>query len=545
MPSIPITTAPSWSGTARRAAEPLRIAGLALAIAAVELILAKGIAGPEISRYVLLFFGLCLAALVFRFPLPTALAIFVLIDFVFVPTHFARNLGPLSVRPHEVALVCLLVLAAVRPRRPTWGGAAGIALATFLAIVAACGAIAVQAGDTSFSDAFNWARPLGMLTFFYVVVRLFPSSRDRRVLLTGATVLAALTGLIAIGVSAGSGLVPSFVDSGAEAVTGQAGAESIDRVRLAGLSAGYALFWFAAVQVALRRGRPRFLWALALVGIAIDIALSYNRNMWLGIAIGALLMAVLGGGVIRARLAIGGAVVVAALTLLIAAGSSSTETDIVQPIVTRGATILNPAKTEKEESLASRTEESEQAWEVAQHHLLVGIGAGTPFGIYIEDPIISGNFITGVAVVPQLFLHNQYLYLLLIVGIPGLVAFLSFLVLPLVDALRRSPRDPAITACAVGIALVMISSFVAIYFTVEDMTAVLGLLAGVIVADAQGRARVGRGSGLMPEAPLPEPPRSSLPPGPIYAPGAATGEPPAIAASNRAAYRSTITEASN
>ena len=40
-----------------------------------------------------------------------------------------------------------------------------------------------------------------------------------------------------------------------------------------------------------------------------------------------------------------------------------------------------------------------------------------------------------------------------------------------------------------GIALIMVSAVVAIYFTVEDMTAVLGLLTGVLVADAEGRGR--------------------------------------------------------
>ena len=44
--------------------------------------------------------------------------------------------------------------------------------------------------------------------------------------------------------------------------------------------------------------------------------------------------------------------------------------------------------------------------------------------------------------------------------------------------------------------MVMISSVVAIYFVVDDMTAMLGLLAGVIVADSEGPARDRRRSGL-------------------------------------------------
>ncbi len=65
-------------------------------------------------------------------------------------------------------------------------------------------------------------------------------------------------------------------------------------------------------------------------------------------------------------------------------------------------------------------------------------------------------------------------------------------------SLKRSPTDPAITACGVGIATIMISSIVAIYFSVEDMTAILGLLAGVIVADWETRASDALDSELIP-----------------------------------------------
>jgi hypothetical protein len=85
----------------------------------------------------------------------------------------------------------------------------------------------------------------------------------------------------------------------------------------------------------------------------------------------------------------------------------------------------------------------------------------------------------------------------LIAGIPGLLAFLVFLGVPMAQAIRRSPGDPAIAACGVGIALIMISAVVAIYFTAEDMTAVLGLLTGIIVADREGRAAAGEPSGLL------------------------------------------------
>jgi O-antigen ligase len=496
VPSIPTITVPTWS-TTHRLAEPLRIVGFALAVLVLELALAHGIVGPEISRYVFLFIGLCAAALVFRFPMVTAIVFLGLTDFIFYPTKFAHNVGSLSVRPHELALACLLAVAIVRPKKQTWGGRPGAALGIFLALVGASALVAIKSGDTTLTDAFNSARPLGLLTFFYVVVRLFPAPQDRRLLLLATAVVAALTGLVAVIVAVG-GSFQSLVEApGPPLVSAEEGVGSIARVRLAGLSAGYALFWYAVVQLMARKGAPRLLWSLVLAGISLDIAVSFNRNMWLGLVIGAVLMAIVGGTLVRNRMAVGVAVAIGGLALLMVFGSSTTSSNVVQPLVKRGATILNPTKTTKESSLQDRAKETSKAWAVARDHLLLGVGAGAPFGVESTLPVISGSLVVGVVQVPQIFLHNQYLYLVLIAGVPGLLAFLFFLGLPAVEAVRRAPRDPAIASCGIGIVLIMISAVVAIYFTVEDMTAVLGLLTGVIVADSEGRAAAGEDSGLL------------------------------------------------
>lgn len=498
MQSIRTTTAPIWSATARRAAEPLRVGGLALAIVALEFLLARGIAAPEIAHYVFLFLGLFVFAAVFRFPLATAMVFFFFTDFVFYSTYYAHNVGALSVRPHEVILACLMIVAAVRPQRRTWGGRTGAALAVFLALVACSAALAVLTGTASLTEAFNNARPLSLLCMFYVVVRLFPEPRERFLLLSGLAVFAAVTGVVSLLVALGAGFGSSLQAPGSQAVFSQEGLGSVKRVRLGGLSAAYALFWLVVVQIATRRGLGRFVWALLLGGITLAIAVSFNRNMWLGLVIGAVVMAVLGGAMLRRRMAFGIALAVAGLTLFLAIGASSTETTVVKPILARGDTLLNPGKTEKEGSLQSRGEETEKAWAVAQHHLLIGVGAGTEFGVFRTEPVTSGSFTIGVKQIPQLYLHNQYLYLVLIAGVPGLVAFVIFLGGPIALAFRRRPRDPAIVACGVGLLLIMISSVVAIYFTVDDMTPVLGLLAGVLIADAEGRAARGEPAGLTP-----------------------------------------------
>lgn len=496
MANIPGITAPSRRLAAHRPTELLRIAGFAVAVLAIELVLAHGVAAPSIPKYVLAFVALFAVALVFRFPMVTALVFLAFTDFIFYPTFFSYQAGSINVRPHEVALSCLLLVAVVRPKRQTWGGATGAALLAFFVLIALSGAVAVSDGRTTVTEAWNWGRPLYPLSLFWIVVRLFPTPEDRRVILSGAVVLAAITGVVALWVSLGAGFGHSLQETGGNTINEGEAVGSGIRVRLAGLSAGYALFWFTFTQVATRIGRARLLWGIGFAAIILDVAVSLNRNMWIGVTLGLFLMAVLGGGMIRNRLAIGVVVAIAGIAVLGSIGGSDAHDHVIEPIVKRGETLLAPEKVSKENSLQSRDYETSQAWGVAQHHLSLGIGPGVPFGVYIYEPVLVGELTIGIEAIPQLFLHNQYLYLILIGGIPGLLAFLMFLGLPLFMAVTRSPRDPHIVALGVGLALIMISAVVAIYFTSVDMTAMLGLLTGVIVADAEGRVREGRGSGL-------------------------------------------------
>jgi O-antigen ligase len=490
--STPTTTVPSWSRPRRLPPDALRLAAFVAAALLVELVVARGVASEGISRPILLLAAVGAVAFVLRFPLATALVLFGLTDFVFHPTFFATELGPLSIRPHELALVGLLFLAAVRPKRQTWGGAPGLALAAFLAILALAGGLAVYDGEAPLTEVFNAARPFALLTFFYVVVRLFPGARDRKLLLTGAAVIAAVAGAVALFVALGSGIGETLAGEGESIVKEEEGAAGLLRVRLAGLSTAYALFWFVVVRLITAGHGKRLGWALTLAGMGLAIAVSFNRNMWLGLIFGLILMMVVGGPFVRSRLAAAIAVSLAGLVLLATLGSA-TDSRVVEPVVQRGSTLFNPKKVQQSSSLSDRGHEQRIAWPVAQRNLVMGIGPGVDFGVYSFDFVGPHN----VKVEPQLFLHNQYLYLLLIVGIPGLVAFLLFLLIPVARTIKRTPTDPAITACGVGIAMIMISSIVAIYFSVADMTAVLGMLVGVIVADFEGPAADGAESGLL------------------------------------------------
>lgn len=490
MASTRITTIPSWP-EARRASELARLAGFIGALLLLEAVLARGVASANLSKPILLLAGAGALGLVFRFPLATSVVLFGLTDFLFYPTFFQLSVGSLNVRPHELALACLLLVALVRPQRQTWGGATGIALAVFLAVLAAASGLALLDGRVALTDAFNWGRPFVLLTFFYVVVRLFPRPEQRRTLLTALAVLAAVAGVVAVFVALGAGIGDTLKGTGQTIVKEEEGAAGLLRVRLAGLSLAYGLFWYAAVRV-VNAGTGRKLgWGLLLAGMALAIAISFNRNMWLGLIAGLGLMMAVGGPFVRRRLLV--TLTVAAVgVVLIATLGSATESRVLEPVVHRGSTLFNPGKVEASRSLTDREKETRIAWPVAKRNALIGIGPGAEFGVF-ETEIVGPH---SVKVEPQLFLHNQYLYLLLICGVPGLVAFLFFLGIPILRAFRRSPVDPAITACGVGLAMIMISSVVAIYFSVEDMTAVLALLTGVIVADSEGRVLDRLDSGL-------------------------------------------------
>ena len=499
MQGIPTITARTWPSSAGRARELLRPVGLALAILAIELVLAHSATSPQLPKLVLLFFGVFIVALILRFPFATALVLIGLTDSVFGDSFFAHQVGPVTVRPYELALFCLLALSVLRPVKRTWGGSTGAALAIFLALVVVSAAIAVSAGRAELTEAFNWARPLALLTIFYVVIRLFPEPEQQRSLLLGAAVIAAATGAIALLAFLGAGFTHSLQESGEQAIRSEEGLGSLSRVRLPGLGAGYALFWYAAVQIMSRRGRQRLLWSGLLLGIGVDILVSFNRNMWVGIVVGLFLMTILGGPFVRNRIAGSVAMVVAGLVAVIVFSSSASSDQVIAPVLRRGETILNPSKTAGENSLQDRAKETRIAWKTARENPLLGVGAGASFGVISKHPVTSGSIFVGVATEPQLFLHNQYIYLILIAGVPGLIAFLWFLLSSVAFALRRSPRDLAILACGVGITLIMISSVVAIYFTVENMTTMLGLLCGVIVTDRVRLASGQASSGLLPE----------------------------------------------
>jgi len=458
----------AWSSDAGRLA---LLAGMVLL---AEAVVAAGVVVPRLSIVAKLAFLAAAGVLVLRWPMIAATAVLAGAASVVSPTIVTVELGPWDLRGHELALAALLVAAVLVPRRRSWGGLAGGLLAVFLAAVGLGTGLAILDGRTDLSDGFNWARNFAPLLLFYPVVRLFPGEVRVRRLLTVAALLGGLSGLVALMIALGApmdwlfaGSTELFVDPDAQSV--------LPRLRLPGVALAYALLWYAVSRGLASAGRSRLGWVIVAAGMVASLALSFNRNMWVGAVFGLALLMVVGGGRLRRGLVLAvvvGATVGAAAFLV---GLEGDRDSPLAPVIARGQTLLDPQAVARSDSLQARFSENDEAWEAFSQRPLTGIGAGTSFGVFFNDQVDGVYRRT-----EQFFLHNQYLYLLLIGGVPALAAFAGFLI-GVFAAARRSVGEHVVP-CAVGLAMILLSAVVMISFADSNMAAALALLAGALVA---------------------------------------------------------------
>jgi O-antigen ligase len=443
-------------------------------VVVAELVLAAGLVVPRLSILAKLAFVAALVGGVLRWPMVAAGAVLVGVASVVSPTIFILSLGPLDLRGYELALGALLLAAVLVPRRRSWGGVPGGLLAAFLVSLTLASGLAILDGRTDLTTAYGWARNFGPLLLFYPIVRLFPGEAEVRRLLTVGAVLGGLTGLVALLIVGGVRLDWLFAGASERFIDTDPGS-SFPRVRLPGGPLAYGLLWFAVSRILATVGWSRVGWTLAAAGIVTSIGLSLNRNMWIGVAFGLVLLLVLGRGQLRrgAVVAVVAGASVAAVVLLI--GLERQRDTPLTPLVARGETLLDPRAVARSDSLQSRFSENERAWEAFAQRPLTGIGAGTSFGVFYnrqENGIYRRT--------EQLFLHNQYLYLLVIAGVPGLAAFVGFLIGVLARA-RLVVTEHAVP-CALGLAMIVLSAVVMISFANSNNAAVLALLAGALMA---------------------------------------------------------------
>ena len=466
--SLPLRRRPRSPGKA-----PLAFVGAAIL---AELLLAGSVVSHRLAPLMLLAVAAVGWAAMVRWPM-LGMGLLLLLTATFLPSDYLQvQFGPTAVGYHELVLVGLLAVAVVFPRERTWGGVAGACLAAFLAILTLATLLAVSNGQVRFTEAVVWGRMFALLLVFYAVVRLLPDRASLDRLLAMAVGAAGLSGFVALAIAAGVDLTSVLGRAATYYVNTDLGLGGIPRIRLPGVAIGYPLFWYAALQIPASRGLARLGWAMGMAGIVVNLALSLNRNMWAGLLVGLVGLVFLGGVRVRRPLAVGTAALVAAIAIIAIAGVQLDRGPLAG-FAERGSTLFSPEHTRQESSLQDRGKETKQAWRTFEQKPITGIGPGVPFGVYFDELQASGNYKR----THQLFLHNQYLYLLLICGIPGLLAFLGFLTAS-VGSVRRRLWDGDVTAWAVGVGQIALSAFVMISFADASSALAIGLLCGAIVA---------------------------------------------------------------
>lgn len=453
----------------------LRIAATALAIVLAEVVVAATVVEPRLTRVLLL--GVAAAGLAFAFVLPFATAcIFLgLSASVLYDSYFSFRAG-VQVTAPQVVLAALLLVAVVRPRRASWGGFAGAALLAFLCVLVLATFTAVSAGRVDLHTGVNSVRPFFLLTFFWVVVRLFPEPERARKLLVAAAVLAAGTGVVELATSVAGSVASPLQDPG-HGLISDAGLGGLLRVRLPGVALAYGLFWWIGAQ-AIGGERRKPLWMALWAASVVCILISFNRNMWLGVILGLALVLVVAGAQTRGRLLGALAAATAGIALVVIVGPQLVgPTSALEPLVKRGSTLLSPGRElSQDSSLRSRSHETLVAWRAVRGNLGLGLGPGAEFGVFFDANLGGGRYQRA----PQTFLHNQYLFLIVSAGVGALAAFLAYLLAILATAWRARRRDALYGTLLTGVVMTMISATVMISFADPAFLVLLGLVGGVV-----------------------------------------------------------------
>jgi O-antigen ligase len=255
-------------------------------------------------------------------------------------------------------------------------------------------------------------------------------------------------------------------------------------VRFPGLAFGYLLFWYTVARALDGSASARWWWRLATVAIVASLAVSFNRSMWIGLVLGFPLMFIGVHADLRRRVAVVLACIAVGIVALVLVGPDTSERSPLSPLAERATTVLTPARISSDRSLLSRGPETERAWEALEGNYITGIGAGVPWGAFFTESDPSGRITRTV----QLYLHNQYLYLLIVGGVPALLAFLAFLGALLWSAWSARAYATELRSCGVGFVMLMVSSVVMISFSTRNWTAAIAVVGGAAMVLARAGA---------------------------------------------------------
>jgi hypothetical protein len=365
---------------------------------------------------------------------------------------------PVAVRRYFAVLVLFLLLASVATIKTSLLGASQARDALFsyrnLLYLGIALTISIELTGARWRATLNVAIAFaGALSILSVVAAASPSVAHELQLLNPITIYS----------------------PGATNASGGVALGNTARVRLTGLFFIYSmllptLVMVLAVKDGWRRGR-----IVALLLMLAAVALSLNRNMYAGAAVGLLVTGVLGGSLVRARIAMLITAVVLASVLVV---SSSISPAVTAEVGRRAGTIVSPSQVLQSNSAKDRSYELSFALPAIARHPWFGVGPRQFYGAYIN----------GVGGTPRFYVQNLYLDLATDYGIP---TALAFLLLPGVclwfglGRIRRmkDPFDRGILAGAIGtMVALLLSCSVDVFGQDPSTTVALGASCGFLLA---------------------------------------------------------------
>jgi hypothetical protein len=371
-----------------------------------------------------------------------------------------------------------------------------IALATVLALASISSLRLALLGSSQAHDAAAGYVNLLYLTFC-IPVALELSGRLWRPMLGAAVAFAGVISILSIAAAASSSIAhiassldPASIFSVSSAPSiGVSAVGSTSRIRLPGLYFVYAMFLPTLVMALGMRDRWRMARILTLLLMLAAIALSLNRNMYVGAVIGLLVMALLGGSRLRYRMLVVVITVAISVTLIVA---TVVTPSVTSEIAGRAATVLSPSQVVQSNSAQARADEFTHAFATIGQHPWDGVGWLQNYGSYY-----AGAFRQGV--------ENLYLDQATDFGLPTALAFLLIPGVVLSFGIKRAvrardPFDRAMVAAGVGSVIsLLLSGLVGTYLQDPGTTLVFAAACGIALG--AGLRAVPRATGPTPAQP--------------------------------------------
>lgn len=313
-------------------------------------------------------------------------------------------------------------------------------------------------GVFPFKHVYNTARPMFHYLFFFVVAFGISDRRQLEIVLKSLIVIGALVGVLMIAQYIVGPEHRIFAVQWWQAASLRVEALSeeerdVTRSLPPGMFAMPFLLIMSILLACTAEKRQRVFYGICGASIGIGIVFTFTRSLWLPVMSALVLTWTLSAGRVRKQLAIYTVVLVAAVLLgsfgvaKVAPGAAGQR--FGKAVTERFLSMFETKKVVASSSIQNRIDENRYAVGLIKQHPISGIGVGNP--VHYKVWTRPGMYTR--LIYPVYAIHNSYLELWVVYGLPAVLAFIAIAILVLVRSfvLYRRATDPFVKALALGV----------------------------------------------------------------------------------------------